>query len=110
MSEFALNYWVVANEGKSHDYQMEDPASHPLSAAIVAAAANEQVPVPRHLQLKDHTMVAGEGITARVDGQLVHVDNKTMFQRLRLCSGARLTYFVALSYHGGNGVTIRVRY
>jgi len=63
---------------------MEEPASHPLSDAIVKGAANEQVSVPRNLQLKDHTILLGEGITAKVDGKTVHVGNKRLFERLGL--------------------------
>lgn len=84
-----LDFRVIGDKRKRKEVLeylalMEEPASHPLSDALVKGAANEQVSVPRHLQLKNHTMVAGEGITATVDDQLVHVGNKKMFKRLGL--------------------------
>ena len=62
---------------------MEAPASHPLSDAIVKGAANEQIGIPK-LQLKNHTILPGEGITASVAGKVVYVGNKKLFQRLCL--------------------------
>ncbi|KAL7449941.1 hypothetical protein ACHAWC_003650, partial [Mediolabrus comicus] len=61
---------------------MEAPASHPLSEAIVKGAANEDVTIPKHLELKNHTLLPGEGITALVNGKEVYVGNKKLFQRL----------------------------
>jgi Cd2+/Zn2+-exporting ATPase len=61
---------------------MEAPASHPLSEAIVKGAANEDVTTPKHLELKNHTLLPGEGITALVNGKEVYVGNKKLFQRL----------------------------
>eukprot|EP00985_Skeletonema_marinoi_P022424 scaffold14309_cov66-Skeletonema_marinoi.AAC.1 len=61
---------------------MEGPASHPLSEAIVKGALNEGVSIPKHIELKDHTLLPGEGITAVVNGKTVHVGNKKLFQRI----------------------------
>lgn len=63
---------------------MESTASHPLADAIVKGAANEQVVVPKHLQVKDHTLLPGEGIAGVIDGKKVHVGNKRLFDRLGL--------------------------
>ena len=63
---------------------MEAPASHPLSEAIVKGAANENVSIPKHLELKNHTLLPGEGIRAVVNGKEVYVGNKKLFQRLGL--------------------------
>mmetsp|Transcript_38298 Transcript_38298/g.78048 ORF Transcript_38298/g.78048 Transcript_38298/m.78048 type:complete len:459 (+) Transcript_38298:549-1925(+) len=63
---------------------MEAPASHPLSDAIVKGAANEQVAIPKHLTLEDHTILPGEGITAVVEGKHVYVGNEKLFRRLGL--------------------------
>ena len=65
---------------------MEAPASHPLSDALVKGAANEQVAVPTKLELKNHSILPGEGITALVQGKQVHVGNEKLFQRLNLFS------------------------
>jgi Cd2+/Zn2+-exporting ATPase len=61
---------------------MEAPASHPLSDAIVKGALNEGVTTPKHLELKNHTLLPGAGITAVVNGKVVHVGNKKLFQRI----------------------------
>jgi len=63
---------------------MEAPASHPLSEAIVKGALNEGVSVPKDLDLKDHTLLPGEGISAVVNGKVVYVGNKKLFQRIGL--------------------------
>lgn len=62
---------------------IEAPASHPLSDAIVNGAANEQNEVPK-MKLENHTLLPGEGITANVEGMVVHVGNNRLFQRLGL--------------------------
>jgi len=86
---FALLHFNVVGETRSRievfEYLalMESPASHPLSDAIVKGAANEQIAVP-DLQLKNHTLLPGEGITANVEGKEVYVGNKKLFQRLNL--------------------------
>ena len=62
---------------------MEAPASHPLSDAIVKGAASEQVGILK-LNVQNHTLLPGEGITAVVEGKNVHVGNKRLFDRLNL--------------------------
>ena len=62
---------------------MEVPASHPLSDAIVKGAASEQVGILK-LNVQNHTLLPGEGITAVVEGKNVHVGNKRLFDRLNL--------------------------
>lgn len=62
---------------------MEAPASHPLSDAIVKGAVNEQAVVLK-LNVQNHTLLPGEGITAVVEGKNVHVGNKRLFDRLNL--------------------------
>eukprot|EP00804_Cyclotella_cryptica_P031037 CCRYP_013603-RA/>CCRYP_013603-RA protein AED:0.42 eAED:0.44 QI:0/0/0/1/1/1/3/0/275 len=56
---------------------MEAPASHPLSDAIVKGAANEQAAIPTNLELTNHTLLAGEGITAMIGDKRVYVGNKS---------------------------------
>jgi P-type E1-E2 ATPase len=60
---------------------MEAPASHPLSDAIVKGA--EQADTLK-LYVQNHTLLPGEGITAVVEGKNVHVGNKRLFDRLNL--------------------------
>jgi Cd2+/Zn2+-exporting ATPase len=63
---------------------MEASASHPLADAIVKGAANEKAEVPTHLQVKDHTLLPGEGVVGIIDNKKVHVGNKRLFVRLGL--------------------------
>ncbi|KAL7540531.1 hypothetical protein ACHAXR_012232 [Thalassiosira sp. AJA248-18] len=86
---FALLHFNVVGQSRSRkevlEYLalMEAPASHPLSDAIVKGAANEGIDIPK-LQVKNHTLLPGEGIIANVDGKNVHVGNQKLFQRLKL--------------------------
>jgi len=86
---FALLHFNVVGETRSRKEVLgylalvEAPASHPLSDAIVKGAANEQVEVPK-LQLSNHTLLPGEGITANVAGKEVYVGNRKLFDRLGL--------------------------
>ena len=63
---------------------MEAPASHPLSQAIVKGAMNEGCSIPKNVDMKNHTLLPGEGITAVINGKHVHVGNKKLFQRIGL--------------------------
>ena len=61
---------------------MEASASHPLAEAIVQGAKNEGATIPKHLQVKNHTLLPGEGVTGTIDGKKVYVGNKRLFDRL----------------------------
>ena len=63
---------------------MEERASHPLAQAILDAARNEGVSIPKSSHLKDHTFLAGEGVSGVIDGHEVHVGNFRLFGRLGL--------------------------
>ena len=63
---------------------MEAPSSHPLAASLVQAARNEGVSVPRDKQVREHTILKGEGVTATVDGKQVYVGNVRLFDRIGL--------------------------
>jgi len=62
---------------------MEASASHPLADALVKGAANENV-IPTNLQVKEHTLLPGEGVVGVIDKKKVHVGNKRLFVRLGL--------------------------
>ena len=78
--------------GKSHDRDqvlamlalMEGPSSHPLSATLVNAAKKEGIGAPVDVSLTDHTVLKGEGVTARIDNKNVYVGNERLFERLGL--------------------------
>lgn len=63
---------------------MEASASHPLADAIVKGAKNEGATIPKHLQVNNHTLLPGEGVTGIIDGKKVYVGNKRLFDRLGL--------------------------
>ena len=63
---------------------MEASASHPLADAIVKGAANEKAEIPANLEVKDHTLLPGEGVVGIIDNKKVHVGNKRLFVRLGL--------------------------
>lgn len=63
---------------------MEERASHPLAQAIIEAARNEGVSIPKSLFVKDHTFLAGEGVSGVINGVPVYVGNIRLFQRLGL--------------------------
>jgi Cd2+/Zn2+-exporting ATPase len=63
---------------------MEERASHPLAQAIIEAARNEGVSIPKSLFVKDHTFLAGEGVSGVINGVPVYVGNMRLFQRLGL--------------------------
>lgn len=89
-SEFALLQMKVLTEKLSRKevFQylslMEERASHPVAQAILAAANNEKIVLPKKMVLQKHTIVNGEGVAGVIDGLEVHVGNERMFVRLGL--------------------------
>eukprot|EP00566_Odontella_aurita_P003386 CAMPEP_0113583338 /NCGR_PEP_ID=MMETSP0015_2-20120614/32457_1 /TAXON_ID=2838 /ORGANISM="Odontella" /LENGTH=1507 /DNA_ID=CAMNT_0000488195 /DNA_START=371 /DNA_END=4894 /DNA_ORIENTATION=- /assembly_acc=CAM_ASM_000160 len=63
---------------------MEAPSSHPLAAALVTAAKNEGISIPKDVSVLNHTILKGEGVKASVDGSKVFVGNTRLFQRIGL--------------------------
>jgi Zn2+/Cd2+-exporting ATPase len=63
---------------------MEEPASHPVAQAILAAVENEGVTVPPTMKLEKHTIIDGEGVRGVINGLEVHVGNERLFDRLGL--------------------------
>jgi len=64
---------------------MQDRASHPIASSLVHAAKSEGVNIPRQMAISDHEILEGEGIAAKVDGQVqVYVGNQRLFKRLGL--------------------------
>ena len=69
---------------------MEERASHPLAQAIVQAAKNERICIPKGMKVKDHTQIPGEGVMGEVDGKTIFVGNVRLFCRLGLFDGLSL--------------------
>jgi Cd2+/Zn2+-exporting ATPase len=70
---------------------MEERASHPVAQAILTAAHNESVVIPKTMVLQKHTILNGEGVAGVVDGLEVHVGNERLFERLGLLDGVPVT-------------------
>lgn len=62
----------------------EGRAHHPLAQAIIAGVQNEGVTAPKTRSVLNPTNLAGEGLTATIDGTAVHVGNNRLFTRLGL--------------------------
>jgi Cd2+/Zn2+-exporting ATPase len=63
-------------------YCIEGDASHPLAAAMLAAAKAEKVSVPDHWKIESHQNIEGEGVMAVINGVAIHVGNFRLFERL----------------------------
>jgi Zn2+/Cd2+-exporting ATPase len=63
---------------------IEERAHHPIAQAIVTGIKNEGVKVPKTKSVKNPASLAGEGMTALVDGTTIHVGNARLFTRLCL--------------------------
>jgi Zn2+/Cd2+-exporting ATPase len=63
---------------------MEERASHPVAHALLMAAKNESVSVPKDMSLEKHMINAGEGVEGVINGLSVHVGNDRLFMRLEL--------------------------
>mmetsp|Transcript_19549 Transcript_19549/g.45499 ORF Transcript_19549/g.45499 Transcript_19549/m.45499 type:complete len:339 (-) Transcript_19549:1655-2671(-) len=85
---------------------LEAPSSHPLSATLVAAARREGVYLPRHMSMKEHTVLKGEGVMATVDGRKVYVGNARLFDRLGLYSDMPVQDTVAAEGWARTGGTV----
>ena len=71
---------------------MEAPSSHPLSATLVRAAKNEGVSIPRDVSVEEHTILKGEGVTAKVNGRNIYVGNQRLFERIGMYESLEETY------------------
>jgi Cd2+/Zn2+-exporting ATPase len=71
---------------------IQERSSHPVAACLVQAAKDEGVMIPRHKSLSDHTILKGEGVCAKVDGETVFVGNQRLFERLGIFISLVLNY------------------
>ena len=85
---------------------MQDRSSHPLSQTLVQAAKDEGVNVPRHLHATDHTILKGEGITAKADGKVVYVGNQRLFDRIGMFESLPMNYKELVNSWSSTGGTI----
>uniref|UniRef100_A0A7S3L7V9 HMA domain-containing protein n=1 Tax=Amphora coffeiformis TaxID=265554 RepID=A0A7S3L7V9_9STRA len=85
---------------------LEASSSHPLSAALVKAAAKEGVQVPTELRMEDHTILKGEGVTAVVEGKQVYVGNQRLFDRLGMYMDLPKAYKSVAENWQSNGASV----
>lgn len=70
---------------------MEASSSHPMSSALVRAAQQEGATIPADAELREHSILAGEGVTAVLNGKQIYVGNRRLFERVGMYSGLPLT-------------------
>ena len=70
------------SEALQYIYCLEKDASHPLAAALVAAAKAEGTTIPKELKLSNHQNLEGEGVTGTINGDTVYIGNFRLFERL----------------------------
>lgn len=85
---------------------MESRASHPIGQAVVQAAQNEKVSIPKGMILEDHTIIAGEGLKGLINGLEVHVGNERLFTRLGLLDAVPESYQDTVSSWKATGGTV----
>jgi Zn2+/Cd2+-exporting ATPase len=71
---------------------MEAPSGHPLSSTLVHAVKSEGVNLPSDVSVKEHSILAGEGVTARVNKEIVYVGNRRLFERLGMYDDLPIEY------------------
>jgi Cd2+/Zn2+-exporting ATPase len=85
---------------------MQDRSSHPLSQTLVQAAKSEGVKVPRHITVTDHTILKGEGITAKANDKVVYVGNQRLFDRVGMYASLPMNYKDLVKSWAATGGTI----
>jgi Zn2+/Cd2+-exporting ATPase len=85
---------------------MEAPSSHPLSETLVRAARKEGVSIPRDAEVSMHTVLKGEGVTAKINGKQVYVGNQRLFQRIGMYHDLPVEYKNATTEWSETGATV----
>lgn len=85
---------------------MQERSSHPLSASLVDAAKREGVKIPRHMNVVDHCILKGEGITALINGIPVFVGNERLFTRLGMLENLSLNHQQLVKVWSSTGGTV----
>jgi len=86
--EFSLLHMDVVGDSLTRQQVLqyllliEERAAHPVAQAIMSAARNEGVSIPKGMVLQKHTILAGEGVTGVIDKRNVFVGNERLFERL----------------------------
>jgi P-type Cu+ transporter len=64
---------------------LERGSEHPLGAAVLAAAMQQNMPL---LEARDFRYLTGKGLVGQVDGKIVAAGNETLFEELNLSPAA----------------------
>ena len=110
--KFSVTHLEVVGSAKSRKemlqlmFLIQERSSHPLAASLVEAAKQEGVKCPRHIKITNHTILKGEGVTAKVDGNVVYVGNESLFTRLGMLKQLPATHRRYLADWSQNGGTI----
>lgn len=73
--ELLLNDWLNCRVAS-----VENKASHPMASALVNFAELHGVKPAEHVT--DFEVIVGEGVTANVNGRIIHIGNSRMASRL----------------------------
>ena len=65
---------------------LEGPSVHPLANALLQAAENEGMKISATGNVKDHTILKGEGVQACFKHTMVYVGNPRLFRRINMHS------------------------
>ncbi len=84
---------------------LERGSEHPLAAAIVAAAREKGLPLT---DVKDFQSMTGRGVTGQVNGQVVALGNRKLFEDLGIDVGAWLAQAESLRREGQTAVFVAV--
>ena len=80
---------TLPSSSRSHDEvlalvgALETKSSHPMAAALVAAALRQQLHITENVT--EFQSLAGEGVSGRVDQMLVEVSEPDAMGELRTC-------------------------
>ncbi|HLA27836.1 MAG TPA: copper-translocating P-type ATPase, partial [Syntrophales bacterium] len=76
---------------------LEKASEHPLAAAIVQGAVNQELHLIEAKNFASHT---GQGVSGEVDGQVVLLGNGTLLEEFKIDAGSLAEQALAMRYEG----------
>lgn len=111
--KFSVTHMEVIGRSKTRQEMlgllslMQERASHPIASSLVQTAKNEGVQIPRQKVVTEHQILKGEGITAKVDGQVqLYVGNQRLFNRLGMFDLLSSTHKITVEEWEDTGGTV----
>jgi Cd2+/Zn2+-exporting ATPase len=110
--KFAVSHLEVVGANRSREEMltllalMEAPASHPMSATLVAAAKKEGTSLASNVEVKEHQILKGEGVQATILGKLTYVGNRRLFERLGMFAQLQENFVSSAKDWGRQGGTV----